>query len=90
MDDILYIEGLKDYLIIHLSEKKVITRLPMKIIEDMLYNRRFIRISKSYIVNMDKIDSFDKKDITIGNNELSIGLIYRDRVLKILLKQSPG
>ncbi len=81
LDDITYIEGLKDYVIIHLSDKKVITRQTIKAMEEMLPASRFIRISKSYIVSKDKIDAFDNKDITIGKTELAIGANYRDQVL---------
>ncbi len=86
LDDIIYIEGLKDYVIIHLSSKKVVTRMIVKSMEEMLPKRQFIRISKSYIINKDKIEAFDNKDITIGNTELAIGANYREDVLSQLLR----
>ncbi len=86
LDDIIYVEGLKDYVIIHLSDKKVVTRMIVKSMEEMLPKRQFIRISKSYIVNKDKIEAFDNKDITIGTTELAIGASYRDDVLNQLLR----
>lgn len=61
LDDILYVEGLKDYVIIHLSDRTVITRMIVKTMEEMLPKSKFIRISKSYIVNKDKFDSFEIK-----------------------------
>lgn len=85
LDEIRYIEGLKDYVIIHLAERKVVTRMTVKSMEDLLPQGRFIRISKSYIVSKDKVDSFDNKDVTIGNRELAIGATYRDAVLASLL-----
>ena len=83
--DILYVEGLKDYVIIHMPDRRVVTRMTVKAIEEMLPRRIFIRIGKSYIVNRDKVDSFDSKDVAIGNAELAIGSAYRDSVLDFLM-----
>lgn len=85
LEEILYIEGLKDYMIIHLPQRKVVTRMTIKAMEEQLPKSRFIRVNKSYIVNRDKIDSFDNNDINIGSMEISIGLSYRESVLAKLL-----
>ena len=85
LDDINYVEGLKDYVIIHLSDKRVVTRLTLKGIEEVLPSSTFIRVNKSYIVNRNKIDSFDNNDVFIGTTEISIGASYRDTVLSTLL-----
>lgn len=85
LDDIIYVEGLKDYVIIHLSDKRVVTRLTLKGIEEVLPSSKFIRVNKSYIVNRNKIDSFDNNDVFIGTTEISIGTSYRDIVLATLL-----
>lgn len=84
--DILYVEGLKDYLIIHLPEKNIITRMTVKAMEETLPRQQFIRVSKSNIVNKSKIDSFDGNDVFIGSIEIAIGLSYRETVLNSLLK----
>lgn len=86
LDSILYVEGLKDYVIIHLTEKKVVTRMTVKSMEETLPCNKFLRVNKSYIVNKDKIDSFDNNDINIGTTEIAIGISYRDTVLSELLK----
>ncbi|MCM1518820.1 MAG: LytTR family DNA-binding domain-containing protein [Pseudoflavonifractor sp.] len=85
-EDILFVEGLKDYVIIHLPEKKVVTRMTIKAMEETLPRKKFLRVNKSYIVNKDKIDSFDNNDIYVGPAEIAIGLSYRDTVLDSLLK----
>lgn len=85
VDDIMYVEALKDYVIINLQDKRVITRMTMKAMEEMLPARRFLRVNKSNIANIDKIDSFDNNDIFIGSAEISIGLPYRDNVIGSLL-----
>lgn len=83
--DILYVEGLKDYVVIHLPERKIVTRMTVKAMEHTLPRQQFLRVSKSYIVNVDRITSFDNNDITIGTAEIAIGLSYRDSVMKALL-----
>lgn len=85
IDDILFVEGLKDYVIIRLEDRRIITRMTIKNIIDILPSDRFIRCSKSYVVNRDKVDSFDNNDIFIGSNELAIGPSYREQVIKSLL-----
>lgn len=84
-DDILFIEGLKDYVIVHTATRKHITRLTIKGMEDLLPSTKFIRVNKSYIVGIDAIDSFDSNDIFIGDLEIAIGQSYKDVVLNRLL-----
>lgn len=86
LQEILYVEGLKDYVVIHLPDKKVVTRMTVKAMEDTLPKQGFIRVNKSYIVNKEKIDSFDNNDVCIGSMEIAIGLSYREKVLNTLLK----
>ncbi len=85
MDDILYVEGLKDYVIIHLPCRNIVTRMTIKVMEETLPRPRFLRVNKSYIVNSDKIDAFDNNDVTIGATDISIGMSYRDSVINALL-----
>jgi DNA-binding LytR/AlgR family response regulator len=76
--DILYIEGLKDYVIIYLANQKVITLMNIKTIHDLLPKSFFVRVSKSYIINVNNIDSVDNNTVYIGENEIPIGNVYRD------------
>jgi DNA-binding LytR/AlgR family response regulator len=76
--DIIFIEGLKDYVVIYLETQKVITLMNIKTILDLLPKSFFARVSKSYIINVNKIDSVDNNTIYIGKNEIPIGNIYRD------------
>jgi DNA-binding LytR/AlgR family response regulator len=76
--DILYIEGLKDYVIIYLEAQKVITLMNIKTIHELLPKSFFVRVSKSYIINVNNIDSVDNNTVYIGKNEIPIGNIYRD------------
>lgn len=76
--DILYIEGLKDYVIIYLETQKVVTLMNIKTIHDLLPRSLFARVSKSYIINVNKIDSVDNNTVYIGKNEIPVGNVYRD------------
>lgn len=83
--DILYVEGLKDYVIIHLASGRVVSRLTVKAMEEQLPSPAFVRISKSVIVNKDAVTAFDSRDVTIGTAELAIGASYRDAALNALM-----
>ena len=89
MDDIMWVEGLKDYVKIHLksSPKAVITRMTMKGMEDMLPPARFIRIHKSYIVGMSFITSVRKSSVMIGAVELPVSETYQDGLMKLTGRQ---
>jgi two-component system LytT family response regulator len=89
MDDIMWVEGLKDYVKIHLksSPKSVITRMTMKGMEDMLPPARFIRIHKSYIAGMSFITSVRKSSIMIGDMELPVSETYQDGLMKLTGRQ---
>lgn len=83
--DIIYIEGLKDYVKIHLksSQRPVVTRITMKTIEEQLPASGFIRIHKSYIVSVAFITSIRKSSVFIEALELPVSDSYRDAVTSL-------
>ena len=81
-EDILYIAGLKDYVIIHTSAERIITLMNLKNIHLKLPQDRFLRISKSYVVNKAKVTSFDSNTVHIDENELPIGKAYQQDFFK--------
>ncbi|MBS1575226.1 MAG: response regulator transcription factor [Bacteroidetes bacterium] len=85
LNDIVWIEGLKDYIRIHLksSNKPVITRMGMKAIEDELPASRFIRIHKSYIVSKNHITAVRKNSVFLEETELPVSDNYRDVITAI-------
>ena len=85
-DDILYIEGLKDYVQLHLStpQKKVLCLMNMKTLEDNLPHPEFMRVHRSYIVHMPKADSIDRLRIVFGDNYIPISESYKDAVQKYI------
>jgi DNA-binding LytR/AlgR family response regulator len=89
-EDILYIEGLKDYVIIRLFNGRVITLQTMKSLEDRLPRNRFRRIHRSYIVSLDKIMAIEGNMVEVQEKErpklLPIGKNYRDDLLELIEK----
>lgn len=75
--DIRYIEGLKDYVIIYTGNQKLITAMNLKTIHLKIPQHIFLRVSKSYVVNINYIESFDHHSIYIGGSEISLGEVYK-------------
>lgn len=84
LDDILYIEGMSDYIKIITTKKTIITKRPLSTLEESLPKESFIRIHRSFIVAVNKIDSYNSDIIEIGKNELPIGRLFKHEVNKIL------
>ncbi len=82
MADVIYIEGLKDYIKIHLKSTPhpVVTRMLMKAIEEELPANQFIRIHKSYIVSVSYITAIRKSSVFVDSLELPLSDTYRDAV----------
>ncbi|WP_018478205.1 LytR/AlgR family response regulator transcription factor [Pontibacter roseus] len=80
--DILWVEGLKDYIIIQTKDQKIITLLSMNKAMEKLPESKFLRVHRSFIVALQKIDSIEKSRIRIGNKEIPIGEVYKDQFLK--------
>ncbi len=75
--DILFIEGLGDYIKIHLTDEKLVTNLSMKKMLELLPETKFYRIHKSYIISVDKIESVEGNLVSIQGNRLPVGNSYR-------------
>lgn len=84
LKEIIYIESLKDYVIIHLSDKRVVTKQKISFLEQKLMENNFIRIHRSFLVSASKIESFTPSYIDIHNQQLPIGRSYKSEVGKIL------
>jgi DNA-binding LytR/AlgR family response regulator len=87
-DEIFFIEGLKDYVIIKTAKSRIVTLQTMKSLEIKLPQHNFKRIHRSYIINLDKIKSVIGNNVEIEINgeksKLPIGKIYRDDLLDIV------
>ncbi len=84
LDDILYIEGLKDYISIYTAAERIVTLQNMKKMEDILPSNRFVRVHRSYIVALEKIASIERGRIFIEDKIIPVGDTYRDAFYKYI------
>jgi DNA-binding LytR/AlgR family response regulator len=84
LDDILFIEGLKNYVSIFTKSQRIVTLQVMKQLEEILPSNRFIRVHKSYIVALDKINSIERQEISINDRIIPIGITYQEQFFKLL------
>ena len=84
LNNILFIEGLKDYISIFTPAERIITLQNMKKMEDALPAKYFIRVHKSYIVSVNKIDSIERSRIFIGDKIIPVGDTYREEFFKVI------
>ena len=87
INDIIYIEGMKDYSRIYTQDQKIMTLQNLKKIEEALPAPPFMRIHKSYIISLPKIDSIGKNDVTIGEQTIPIGGLYKKSFLEFIEQQ---
>lgn len=82
--DILFIEGLDDYLKIHLhNQKTIVTRMTMKAIMEKLPAKEFIRVHRSFILPFSRIENVRNKVITVAGTEIPIGSSYEEEFFKV-------
>lgn len=84
VDDILYIESLKDYITLHCTHQKITAKYKISDMESELKAFRFLRIHRSFIVNQNKITAFTVNDVEIEKLEIPIGTNYKEYVFQIL------
>ena len=84
LDEILYIESLKEYVRIFTKTKSILTKFQLGQIENLLAKNNFIRVHRSFIVAKDKIDAFTAADIEINGKQIPVGRSYKELVQSIL------
>lgn len=85
LDDILFIEGLKDYVRIYTENgDKIMSLMNMKTLEDFLPKPEFLRSHRSYIVHMNKIKCLDRFRMNIGENYIPVSESYKDVIMAYL------
>ncbi|QXP66679.1 LytTR family DNA-binding domain-containing protein [Polaribacter sp. AHE13PA] len=87
-DDILYVESLSDYIKIHTKDTVLVTRETISNLEMKLPSQQFLRIHRSYIINLNKTDSYTNEFIEIEKNAIPISRTYKENVLKKLTENS--
>lgn len=83
-NDILYIEGLRDYIKIYTTTRVIVTKHQLASLEEMLPADGFLRIHRSFIVSISKIDSFNADVVEIAKKEIPIGRMYKHNVSRLL------
>src|SRR4051812_25406516 len=84
IDEILYIESLKEYIRITAKNKSILTKFQLGQIEELLTTNNFLRIHRSFIVAKDKIDAFSATDIEINGKQIPISRSYKAEVIAVL------
>lgn len=84
LNDILYIESLKDYIKVITPTRTIIAKQPISALEETLPREAFLRIHRSYIVALNKIESYTREVVEIARHELPISRMYRLEVEKVL------
>jgi DNA-binding LytR/AlgR family response regulator len=85
-DEILFAEALQNYVVIHTKEKKHITYLTFKAVEEYLPATQFIKTHKSFIISVSKIENIDGNIIQTGNHQIPVSRNFKDEVMEKLLK----
>lgn len=85
-NDMRFIEGVENYVAIYTREEKIITHTTLRTILQKLPPERFVQVHKSYLVNIDKIDSIEGNLLGIGKNKIPLSRTYKETALEIILK----
>jgi DNA-binding LytR/AlgR family response regulator len=88
LKDITHVEAYKDYVKVHLKSKPnpLLSLTSMKNMEELLPSEKFMRVHRSFIVALDKIDSVSKNVIQTGSHQIAVGENYKDQFLEFLSK----
>ena len=81
MTDVLYVEAMSNYIIVHTKQKKYIAYLTFKGIEEKLPSKLFVRIHKSFLVSINAIQTIDINEVKLENCTLPISKSYREEVM---------
>lgn len=84
LEDILYIESLKEYVKIHTRQQNLVTKIQIGEFESLLPSPNLIRVHKSFIINFDKVTAYSANAIEIGDHEIPIGRTYKELITKHL------
>ncbi|MBJ6120123.1 response regulator transcription factor [Pontibacter sp. BT310] len=84
LDDILYVEGLQNYVSIYTKTERILSLKNIKKMEELLPSGQFVRVHKSYIISLDKIDSIERNRIFIGEAVIPVGETYKDNFMHLI------
>lgn len=80
-DELLYVEAKDNYIVLHAEPKDLMVYMTTKEISEYLSGKNFVRIHKSYIVNVNRIESIDNDEVKIGTDILPVSRVYRNDLI---------
>ncbi len=83
-EDIFHVEGLKDYVMLHTPNGRIVTLQTMKSLEEKLPSSNFIRVHRSYIVNLNLIELLETNSVTVNKKKIPIGKNYKDELFNVI------
>jgi DNA-binding LytR/AlgR family response regulator len=83
--DILFVEGMENYVVIHTKERKMMTHLTLKILQDRLPADKFMQPHKSYLVAMDRIDAIEGNTLLVGGQQIPISRYQKEEMMQKIL-----
>lgn len=86
-NEILYIQALENYVTIFTSKRKYMTLLSLKRVEENLDKQLFLKVHKSFVVSISKIDAIENNDLLINNVRIPLGRNYRDEVIERVINK---
>lgn len=86
VDEILFVQALQNYVMIYTNRGKYMTLLPLKTVEEYLDSSKFLRVHKSYLVAISKIESIENNELSIQNQAIPISRNVRERVIGVVVK----
>lgn len=84
LDEILYVESMKEYIRIVTRDRSILTKFQIGQIEELLARNNFLRVHRSFIVAKDKIEAFTATDVEVGGKAIPIGRSYKELVVRVL------
>jgi DNA-binding LytR/AlgR family response regulator len=84
--EILFIQALQNYVMIHTTSKKYMTMIPLKKVEEYLDSREFKKVHKSYLVAISKVETITPNELTINETQIPISRNLKDEVMELVLK----
>jgi len=87
LSEIRYIESIKDYIKIHLADQELVAKEKISEFEQQLPSSTFLRIHRSFIINLAQLSAYTAQDVEIGSVEIPIGVSYKTGVMQVLARQ---
>lgn len=88
LDDIFYIESMKDYVFVKTLKREIISYQKISFLDEKLPGHKFLRIHRSFIIAVDKIEAFCATHVDVAGKEIPIGRNYKNQVLKKLNQEN--